>query len=928
MYFLAICLIVAMFGTLSALAGTGVPNSLSAYQLTNDFVSPMGGPSSASAVTIASCNMMPYGKPTLEDMKAINTAAINELTTGSQALQSMSLYNCDKDNTCKGDTKLALLYLDKSKNYETAGFLPVFQSAVQNLKSAIAKFAYLDAQGYPDAMVNLKKSVRNLTSVYLTFADEFLIDALHLRFSNTSYSMDECVANQIILIEKAVDYYAQGAADFMDICLEPVVGTQSVIGSFFLEDEWHLFRVLFDRLSMAFRERGAKQRALGNNTEDEIKQSLSESVSELYVQAAALGNQLGNGFLSAYGSQLLTAIATLSRQLGDYRAGLNPLGYNDRYVPLMKFDDILQMAKNQQVSCNTLEQTIRSEDRAFDKEVSAYKIQMTSLNGDYKNRTGQLTGCGAGLSDSAFRTCVESVGDALFVDCPLDLSPDAFDACLKTKGSLGVIGDKYRQIKSSDLSLSQARLQFDNYGKEIENQNASMSYRIQIRKNLTSTTIEVLKDYQDNLKNACSIQEFNETVKIKGQPTQRIKRTTKTFSVKNTELIADTAKEIDLAKASLEYDILSAQDPLVIKNLLLRQSEALIGIDMAVNSKNAMIASFDASQREKENLLVLWDQNLSALTQNSLTGEAIQRILTSDQVVELSQKVNTLSHYSYLAAKALEYRYAKPLVNIQVGSSYLNMNDLYKCQSAGDFSTFLNDLDIYNSMLCGEISFIPTRYYVSLAKHILGWTDKNLGDLDGDGYVDGRAVADVRYEKFQEFLNEHIDANRNLTFTFKTSVNEFPLAGGRNNIKIWQGAVPCYTGNFNALGFTANLDFKGNSGNIWHKMLISQTGGHTLTKDNEPHEYYPIGTLALYNGNISDVTNFTDFVYPFVSRDLRTPGSGTEGGSWAIKFGNKSAAVEQWTITLKEVSDDPASYPNFPFGKLKDITFYFDAIGE
>jgi hypothetical protein len=286
MYFLAICLIVAMFGTLSALAGTGVPNSLSAYQLTNDFVSPMGGPSSASAVTIASCNMMPYGKPTLEDMKAINTAAINELTTGSQALQSMSLYNCDKDNTCKGDTKLALLYLDKSKNYETAGFLPVFQSAVQNLKSAIAKFAYLDAQGYPDAMVNLKKSVRNLTSVYLTFADEFLIDALHLRFSNTSYSMDECVANQIILIEKAVDYYAQGAADFMDICLEPVVGTQSVIGSFFLEDEWHLFRVLFDRLSMAFRERGAKQRALGNNTEDEIKQSLSESVSELYVQAA------------------------------------------------------------------------------------------------------------------------------------------------------------------------------------------------------------------------------------------------------------------------------------------------------------------------------------------------------------------------------------------------------------------------------------------------------------------------------------------------------------------------------------------------------------------------------------------------------------------------------------------------------------------
>jgi hypothetical protein len=72
MYFLAICLIVAMFGTLSALAGTGVPNSLSAYQLTNDFVSPMGGPSSASAVTIASCNMLPYEKSTILDYWVIS----------------------------------------------------------------------------------------------------------------------------------------------------------------------------------------------------------------------------------------------------------------------------------------------------------------------------------------------------------------------------------------------------------------------------------------------------------------------------------------------------------------------------------------------------------------------------------------------------------------------------------------------------------------------------------------------------------------------------------------------------------------------------------------------------------------------------------------------------------------------------------------
>lgn len=41
------------------------PFSLNAYQLVNDFVSPMGGSSSSSSVTIASCNMLQYEKSSM-----------------------------------------------------------------------------------------------------------------------------------------------------------------------------------------------------------------------------------------------------------------------------------------------------------------------------------------------------------------------------------------------------------------------------------------------------------------------------------------------------------------------------------------------------------------------------------------------------------------------------------------------------------------------------------------------------------------------------------------------------------------------------------------------------------------------------------------------------------------------------------------------
>jgi hypothetical protein len=71
----------------------GNPFSLNAYQLVNDFVSPMGGSSSSSSVTIASCNMLQYEKSTLSDYWVISVSPIHRDVEKGAGIASFSVSN-------------------------------------------------------------------------------------------------------------------------------------------------------------------------------------------------------------------------------------------------------------------------------------------------------------------------------------------------------------------------------------------------------------------------------------------------------------------------------------------------------------------------------------------------------------------------------------------------------------------------------------------------------------------------------------------------------------------------------------------------------------------------------------------------------------------------------------------------------------------
>lgn len=915
----------SLFGVLLAVTLQCPMALYAAYQVNDGFCSSVGGiwEKSGGTMLVTTSNMQPYGKLIRQDLDVLNAKAAPYLAEGSANLNAMSLYNCEGDPSCDGDLRLAALLTDKNQNYLTAGFTSEYNEALAALRKAIKIYAFLYTQdpNYPGALGNLKQAFNDLMSTHMVFSDEFLVDALHLRFSNMSWTMDNCLAGQIALLQNAITYYKAGIEDFLSLGTEPIPGSPDVIAEALGADEWHLFGLLTERLSLAIRERGAKMRAMGQQTYDDafIKEELSKSVAEMYVQTSVLAAKMGSEAFENSAQFLLTAIAQLGKQVDDHKRGLTPLGYDDLYVPLMEFEDASQDGLYKKASdlaskCATAEQAIVDDHRLFDQQYSSYQEKLYLLDYDFMQRLNSLTGCRTTLPEAQFIECVLSAGDILFLDCPVSLGVQEFNNRMAEFGSLGYLGEKYRQIKGADIALIQARLQHDNIAKQIENHNASVNYQIQIKKDQNAQQMEALSVYQEKLKNACTINDIYTTEKIrvdgKWEEGNELKSTVKSFSVEHSELIADLARERDVSAATLNFDIHYAQDPYVIKNLLLNQAEALVGIDAAVHNKNCMIATFHSTVKEKETLLELWRWNKAAMIKYQSNGFALHRILMSDDVIEHSRKLNELAHYTYLAAKALEYRYAKKLNGISAGIP--NINDLYKCQSAQDFRVFLDDLYAYDGWWCDEHAyFVMDRFYLHLGSHILGIPE-----------------GEERFTKFQEFVNQHIDSSGNLTFSFITKIKAFPLNNGMDNIKIWDGNVPCRSGAAPlANGLTASLYFKGNPGNIKPKMVIIQKGNQTLLKDDNVFECFPVHTYSLLWGDEQEPLSTKQEFRPFIGEDLSIPGSVGSDGTWAEMFSNRSAAAQEWIITILRKPNDPTR-PDIPFNKLEDIRFYFDGIGE
>lgn len=921
------------------------PITASAYEINGDFFSTVGGTmqNTGGTTIIPACDMRPYGSLTTEDMDALFNKAVTLQQTGTDFLNTLSLYSCDP-GPCD-DPRLTTLLSDPNENYESLGFVDDFRTdgIEAKLKEAIDYFAYLVKCNYEgDALARLGEAVRQLVTTYMVFADEFLIDALDFRFSAAVPNMDAYLDEQIEQLGKAMSYYQEGSDAFISTWIEPIGWSNQIIGELFGQDEWDAFSLLYQRLSTAVREHGVTERVRLHRTKEEIMQDLATQISALFVQSAAMSKTLGEQFSEYGGDHILIALNVLEKQLHNMKEGLNPLGYDDRYVPLNDFDDLYGLAQSLKDSCVTLESQVQQEQRDYDYIQDKITEQQNSLYTSYASQLADLTGCP--LPDDPenqtqldeFALCVECAGGDLY-DCSDDLDPDAFEACVLLKDTaIGILGAKYRQIKDADLSLKHAQLRLENLGKQIENENTRMQYQIEIWNDYIGAQKEALDQYQDTLMGSYLVKKVKTKVKVKDKKTGKIiektklKRTEKTFNLRDDQLDINLNKEKDLFEATRNFQIRMAQDDTVIMNLLLEQAEALIGIDMAVHNENAMIAAFDTAMRQKENLLRLWQQNREFYDKYYTQKLPAHRIIQSQKILELADRFNELAHYCHLATKALEYKFMEVLQGILLpGGDTLNATDLFKCQTTGDFDAYLHNLQEYKTLECPGGVFQQHDYRISVVYDALGLTDDNLGDLDHDGFVDadGQPVEELRFEKFQQFVNEHIDQNGDLSFTFTNSVyDRVFIAYQKANLKIWQGPIPCAP-TLTSDGLTASLFFRGSPGSVFPVVYLAQKGTHTLLrKTREVADYYPVKVRALINANDPAPEPFTkDFFTPFVDIDPRFHTAPM--GEWTPAFTNRSVVSSEWGVTVHR---EPAEFgfDRIPFHKLRDICLYLGTIGN
>ncbi len=889
----------------------------------------LGGDIKTGAFQITASTMYPVqAQTTTAELAYWQQKAVTNLQAGKDFWNGLFLIGVNPQD----GSALASMLNNPLLNYETAGLLGNVSFIETGLIQARDTFAYHLYWGYPDATtarVNLLDAVKTLANLYLIIADEYLIDALEWRFPANTVGADAMLDVQINLLTKAQDNYQKAVNVFVS-GFSLAVGTNITISDSFDEAVYGLFNLSVERLSLTLREKSSKQ-LVRNMVPDpmgvQAAATLKSANVNAYLATAAIAQKRGLNFDDANaGNSLINAINMLRKQGNIYTQGLNPLGYDNRYVPANDFQAILSRAKNYIATASNAKTALDSEKRAFDSNYEALQAQLTSLRTQYMLNLASYTGCSIPTNpDDAnqrlvFQICTGEAGYDLF-NCPTELMVSQFNTCisaLKTKGSLAT---KYRGLMDTHIRLTSAVLRRDNYIQRIDFENQKANRLIEIKRNLNGAMNAKIDEYLPKLMAARSIVETNteeskrewdsQNKKWKKSPKTRTNTTSESFSIRDDKLLINTNQEKDLRNITMEFDIqnIDASTAYAIKDLMLNEAEAEIEIDASIQQQNSALVDFNNLMQEKENLWQFFD-----LAQNQLNYYASKapqlRVLRSQAALDLSNQLNNAAQFAYLAAKALEYQYVRDLTSIQMTTGIFRITDIFKAQTPGDIQDYVGKLENIDTLKCSWGSFGMTYKDISLARHILGQI--NTTDL-------------VRRAAVQDFIKPKISWDNVLKFKFTLSESASFLTNSvLYNTKIWDGAGPtgCSGPNIGK-GVAVSLESNQSSGGYWYPQVTLRQTGHSSLKggDGVYHEYIPVYS---FEDLLTSNSYVPSIAFDFAAYVGNPRFANTWPGTWATRFKGRSIASAEWEVTIY----DPFGNDKTDFNKITDIVFHFDTLSQ
>ncbi|WP_295393209.1 hypothetical protein [uncultured Thiodictyon sp.] len=707
----------AIGGTAHAACAGATASGVNQCIYCGDF-STVAGAAVGSTTTLIASNMFPYQAiSTTAEQERHYADAIAALTAG-QSLRDTLLPlspNWSEPSSCPGASIQQRLFCDWWRNYETEGKVSftddngdgepdacvINGSEIGALASARDTFAYQVALNWAppnstvaDTRIKLLQSIRAIADTYLIVADEFFVDAAEFRVSTLdSWSLDQILSAQRRLTTKARLCY-QGAVNAFLYGFSPAVGTNIYVADFFGQADtedgnlFSLFNLAVARWSDAWREEAAKRRAIGisPSPQDQTRASadftvaLSASATQTYLLTAALAGRQGQAFIDNGGPRLERALAWMRSLALAGSAGLNPLGYDDRFVPMRSSQDLLGVARTMQTNAQQSFDTFQAYRRDIDVDIERLQaILAEDANSVLKAQLATLTG--VPLSAADFDAQVRVAGDN-FSDCGLDLDNTAFVACMNgSDKAKGTLANKYFDMHRGRQQWTLAVQHKTTLLGQIETENRLHGETLDIEHRYLQGQKARLTQFISDMAGARTIEKSDSKYKDNGndKDTHGTKTTTTTtYKLRDDDLKLNVEKEIDLQALLADYRIAQAgvQYQGNIEALLRQIVEQEMTIGLEVQNENAAALDFANLLGQRDDLIFQRDK---ATEHTNWTAERIMRraaevrILRSRAALRFESDFNQAVRFSYLAAKALEYKYLTPLVNVGEADDPLNL---------------------------------------------------------------------------------------------------------------------------------------------------------------------------------------------------------------------------------------------------------------
>lgn len=910
-----------------AQAATGFSNMSSAgFRLVNGGMSSLGGAVASADGALLATNMSPYQRDmTVADYAQIFVSAKNDLNDGVAFRDTLSLFDIP-DNT----SNQWKLLNDPKLNYESAGLitpeiLGYYEARLLNARNLFGYGTYI---GYAGAEVELQNALRTLVTIYLTIADEFLSDALESRFSDMGVTVDIKLNEQIALLSKAQTYYEKALNAFV-FGFTPALDRSVFISQYFDEPTKILFNVALERLVMTIREKTAKilvkemssDPLVESNARKAARSTLSDTAISAYVLTSTISAAAGSeaNFLQFGGQRLVNALKVLQSQGSLYRQDINPLGYDNRYVPLGKFEELWDHANSWANLAGDSELALANEKRTFESNLNL--LQQTLLNlatntGGYKLQLAELTG--VSIADAYFlQKSIIAGEDLIDGSCPID-GPN-FDSCITNKTS-GILRIKYSQLREAQIRVDSAILREQNIQVTLESEEQRHAVRLEIYRKDLSDKKDTLKNYLEQMKNS-------RTITKSRQGNHGVWKVITSFDVRNDNLGIDFDKEVALQQINFNLAIAQTNltDESTIENLLHSLAEAKIETGLAIQQQNSAYEDFYNTYKQKNNLVFLYTKTLEQAnydTKKLLERLPETKVLQTQAALKYSKELNAAIQFAYLTAKALEYKYVTPIDRIP-GLVAMSLNDLYRAQTIGDVKDFLVSLKTSNNCDWQGVTSRLIKY--SLAFDKLGLTDKFLNP---DNSLTLVQVVALRKQKVQEYIIPRIDAaSKSFKFNFSTALTDLNISiWNKYNLKIWYGTQVSPCPSITSRGVAVYLNTEQSSSNIVPYVTLTQRGHQTfLNSKKEIKEYVP--TSNYLNMTLSsDPFTLNDNIKTTAFFDAYFKVLPTSVPMWDNSFWNRSIAASDWELALTDNAyryDVPINWTD-----IDDIEVYFDTVGS